>query len=121
LEEEYADYNSKAIACAPLSGPYYQADNRRVHQIIQSLVQGKTADAWIKKLARFQDGRRDLLALICHYAGDRNSTRRLAEAERMYANLHYKGERALPFATFILRFNCLLISTLVIVPYQGLG
>jgi hypothetical protein len=33
LEEEYADYNSKAIACAPLNGPYYQADNRRVHQM----------------------------------------------------------------------------------------
>jgi hypothetical protein len=101
LDAEYADYISQAIACAPLSGPYYEADARRVHQIIQSLVQGEAAEAWIKKLVKFQDGRKDLKALISHYAGEGNSTRRLAEAGRMYANLHYKCERALPFATFL--------------------
>jgi hypothetical protein len=65
------------------------------------LVQGEAAEAWIKKLVKFQDGRKDLKALTSHFAGEGNSTRRLAEAERMYVNLHYKGERALPFATFL--------------------
>jgi hypothetical protein len=97
----YPDYTARAIACAPLYGPIFEADARRLHQIIQSLLQGEPAEAWIKTLNKFQDGRRDVEALVKHFAGEGNSTRRLADAERLKESLHYKSERALPYASFL--------------------
>jgi hypothetical protein len=42
-----------------------------------------------------------MIALRDHYAGEGNSTRRIAEAKRIQATLHYKTERALPFNKFL--------------------
>lgn len=42
-----------------------------------------------------------MLRLKAHYQGEGNSSRRIYVAESMWRNLHYKSERALPFATFI--------------------
>jgi hypothetical protein len=103
--EEYTDYNAKAIACAPLSGPFFEADTRQLHQIIQTLVQGESAEAWIKRLAKFQCGRRDVQALVKHYAGEGNSTRRIADAERLKDGLHYSNEKSLPFSSFLDRLQ----------------
>ncbi len=36
-----------------------------------------------------------------HYAGEGNSTRRIADAKRLQATLHYETERALPFSKFL--------------------
>jgi hypothetical protein len=42
-----------------------------------------------------------MTALRRHYAGEGNSTRRIADAKRIQSTLHYKSERALPFSTFL--------------------
>ncbi|KAI2495884.1 Reverse transcriptase (RNA-dependent DNA polymerase) [Fragilaria crotonensis] len=47
------------------------------------------------------DGRRDMTALRRHYAGEGNSTRRIADAKRIQTTLQYKTERALPFNKFL--------------------
>jgi hypothetical protein len=36
-----------------------------------------------------------------HYEGEGNLSRRIAEAEKLRDNLHYKSKRALPFQTFL--------------------
>ena len=40
-------------------------------------------------------------ALRCHYAGEGNSTRRIADAKQIQQSIHYKSERALSFSKFL--------------------
>lgn len=99
--EEYISFTERMISRAPHTGPYYLADSRRVHNLITGYLQGELTEGWIRPIARYQDGRRDMLALRHHYAGEGNSTRRIAEAKRIQSTLHYKSERALPFHKFL--------------------
>ena len=91
----------KTIACSPLRGTTFEADSRSVHQIILKYVQGTDAYQWIKPDLKLEDGRRDMIALRNHYHGEGNVSRRISEAERIRNNLFYKGERILPFATYL--------------------
>ncbi|KAI2500072.1 hypothetical protein MHU86_14399 [Fragilaria crotonensis] len=97
----YANFNDRMINRAPLTGQYYIADARRVHNLLVGFLQGENTENWIRNIARYQDGRRDMIALRRHYAGEGNSTRRIADAKRLQASLHYKTERALPFNKFL--------------------
>jgi hypothetical protein len=97
----YQSFNERAIACAPLSGPTYQADSRKVHQLLKSFLQSETAEQWIKPLSRKQSGRDDMIALRNHYSGEGNTSRRIAVAEKTRDTLHYKSERAMSFSSFL--------------------
>ena len=44
-------------------------------------------------------------ALRDHFTGEGNSSRRMAEAERMKADLHYKNERSLTFENFLTKYQ----------------
>jgi hypothetical protein len=99
--KEYGSFNEQAIACAPLEGPTFQADARKVHQLIKSFLQTETAEQWIKPIARRQSGRDDMQALRSHYSGEGKTSRRIADAERLRDSLHYKNEKSLPFSTFL--------------------
>ena len=94
-------FNERAIACALLTGDVFQADARKVHQLLKSFLQTESAEQWIKPFARRQSGREDMEALRKHYSGEGNTSRRIADAERLRDTLHYKNERALPFSTFL--------------------
>jgi hypothetical protein len=98
---EYATFNDRMVNRAPLTGQYYIADARRVHNLLVGFLQGENTENWIRNIAKYQDGRRDMTALRRHYAGEGNSTRRIADAKRLQATLHYKTERALPFNKFL--------------------
>ena len=97
----YGSFNEKAIACAPLVGPTFQADARKAHQLIKSFLQTESAEQWIKPMARHQSGREDMQALRNHYSGEGNTSRRIAVAERLRETLHYKNEKSLQFSTFL--------------------
>jgi hypothetical protein len=97
----YATFNDRMVNRAPLTGQYYIADARRVHNLLVGFLQGENTENWIRNIAKYQDGRRDMIALRRHYAGEGNSTRRIADAKRLQATLHYKTERALPFNKFL--------------------
>ena len=43
-DQTYESFNKKAIACAPLTGPQYQADSRKVHQLLKSFLQSESAE-----------------------------------------------------------------------------
>lgn len=98
---EYVSFTERMVSRAPHNGPYFMADSRRVHNLITGYLQGELTESWIRPLARYHDGRRDMIALRNHYAGEGNSTRRIAEARRIQTTLHYKNERALPFRKFL--------------------
>ena len=98
---EYNSFNEQAVACAPLTGPTFQADSRKAHQLLKSFLQTETAEQWIQPLARRQSGRDDMKALRSHYSGEGNTTRRIADAERARDSLHYKNEKSMPFSTFL--------------------
>lgn len=98
---EYGSFNEQAVACAPLTGPTFQADSRKVHQLLKSFLQTETAEQWIQPLARRQSGRDDMKALRSHYSGEGNTTRRIADAERARDSLHYKNEKSMPFSSFL--------------------
>ncbi|KAI2490682.1 hypothetical protein MHU86_23893 [Fragilaria crotonensis] len=99
-DEMYSSFNERMIHRA-LDGQYYLADSRRVHQLLHGFLQGENTESWIRGIAKYQDGRRDMIALRRHYAGEGNSTRRIADAKKIQTTLHYKSERALPFNKFL--------------------
>lgn len=97
----YATYTEECIAKCPLEGPFFEADARTVHQLIESYTTGENSEVWIKRIRRYQNGRMDMEALRAHYRGEGNQTRRITDAETMRDTLHYKGESSMPFATFL--------------------
>ena len=42
--EGHDTFVQKCIACAPLSGPHFEADARRVHQLETSFTQGEISE-----------------------------------------------------------------------------
>ena len=100
-DREYSTVTERMIARASLQGQFYEADSRRVHNLLLGFLQGENTENWIRGVARYQDGRRDMEALRRHYAGEGNSTRRIADAKQIQQSLHYKSERALSFSKFL--------------------
>ena len=100
-EEEYDTFTARCVARCSLVGPQFEADARKVHQIILSHVIGENAEQWIKSVKKHADGRRDMLELRKHYRGEGNQTRRIGDADRLRDTLHYKGESSMPFVTFL--------------------
>ena len=98
---EYLSFNERAIACAPMRGPNFQADARKVHQLLKSFLQSESAEQWIKKVAPKQSGRDDMIVLRAHYSGEGTTTRRITQAEGYRDNLYYKHEKLLSFSSFL--------------------
>ena len=59
----------KCIVCVPLTGPHFEADARKVHQLATSFTLGETSEQWIKMHAKKQNVRLDLKALYAYYQG----------------------------------------------------
>jgi hypothetical protein len=97
----YATFNERVIRRAPLRGQYYIADARRVHNLLVGFLQGENTEKWIRAIAKYQDGRKDMIALRRPYAGEGHLTRCISDAKKIQATLHYKTERALPFNKFL--------------------
>ncbi len=57
-DSQYESFNERerASSCSPLEGASFQADARKVHQLLKSFLQTKTAEQWIKQIASKQNG-----------------------------------------------------------------
>lgn len=107
---EYPIVNERAIACASLSGPNFQADATRVHQLLKSFLQTETAKQWIKPVARRQNGHEHMIALSNHLSGKGNTSRRIAQAEGYRDSLYYyKHEKSLSFSNFLDKIQKMLL------------
>ena len=97
----FTAFVEKCVAKSPLTGSKFEADARQVHQLIVAATQGKPSNEWIKPIHRQKNGRADMLALRRHYQGEGDTTRRIGDATRIRESLHYRNERALPFASYL--------------------
>jgi hypothetical protein len=100
-DASFASYEARAHACAPLTSGYFRADAQRVHQIIKAHTQGESAKEWIRDIDHLHDGRKDILALKAHFQGEGNASRRIAEADSLRDNLHYKSKRSFKYQSFL--------------------
>ena len=42
------DFTEEIIACAPLNGPKFRADARKVHQLLKNFLTAESAEQWIR-------------------------------------------------------------------------
>ena len=103
-EEQYDDFTTKTIACAPLEGEFYEADRLTVFNFLVSFTTDQPSGDWIKSTLKYHNGRKSMKALRSHFAGEGNASRNKAEADRLKDSLHYKNERAMTFEIFLT--NC---------------
>jgi hypothetical protein len=96
----YESFNKRAIACLPLTGAVFQADARKVHQLLKSFLQTETAEQWIKPLVRKQSGRADMKALRTTIAAKATPAAALPLLSG-FKIPHYKSERAMQFSSFL--------------------
>ena len=59
----YPDFVHKTVACAPLSGEYYNADRLTVFNMIVSFTTGQPSGDWVKDTLHYHDGRCSITAL----------------------------------------------------------
>ena len=97
----HLDFINKMIACAPLSGEYYDVDKVVVFNMLVSFTMGQLSGDWIKTTLRYSDGRRSIKALQTHFVGEGNAFRTLANANRLKKTLYYKNERVITFEMFL--------------------
>lgn len=99
--DDYPEFIHRTVACAPLTGEYYNADKLTVFNMIVSFTTGQPSGDWVKDTLRAHDGRRSMKALRSHFSGEGNATRNISVADRLYDTLHYKTERSMAFETFL--------------------
>ena len=99
------DFTEEIITFAPLNGPKFRADARKVHQLLKNLFMAKSAEQWIRPLAPRGNGRDDILELRRHYEGEGDQNRRIASADKYRETLHYKSEHVMPWETFLDRIQ----------------
>jgi hypothetical protein len=104
------DFDQLCVEAAALTGMMFQADSRKVHQLITGLVHGEAAETWIKSVARRRNGRMNFRALTDHYGGAGNKSVRIKEAEVLRRTLTYKNERAMSFEKFITNMNLMFVA-----------
>jgi hypothetical protein len=49
----YATFNDRMVNNAPLTGQYYIADARRVHNLLVGFLQGENTENWIRNIAKY--------------------------------------------------------------------
>jgi hypothetical protein len=99
-EEADGDFERLAVACAPLSGPAFQEDTKRVHQFLVSFTQGEDSATWMKDIQHKRNGRLDMQHLKAHYWGTDSKSVRIMSAQSVEKNLIYKNERVVSWERF---------------------
>lgn len=87
----------------PLTGAYFDEDNRTVYRMLADLMVGTDGYTWIEAYDRSQDGRAAWLNLVQHYNGGGQQEKAIARAEAIIKATHYKNESIFPFETFASR------------------
>ena len=61
---EYATFNDRMVNRVSLTGQYFITDARRVHNVLVGFLQGDNTENWIRNITKYQDGHRDMIALV---------------------------------------------------------
>ena len=100
-EELYTTSDEALIACVSLRGTYYNEDNAKVWDIIQSCASEGNAFPFIKKFQTKKDGRSAILALRGQAEGAAANETRLSVAYNIMNTTTYDGKGAMRFDSFI--------------------
>lgn len=87
------------------AGNLYSADNKQVFRIIKDLTLGTDGWEWIKRFDTTEDGRGAMLALRAHYDGSAAISRRIAYANQIIKDTHYRAEHSYPFEQFVTKLT----------------
>ena len=99
-----ADEHQRLVWSAPLAGPAYRVDNRKVYRIYKNRLLGTDGYTWFESVTA-GDGRAASIALHDHYEGRAEVHRRAVEAEANLKTLHYKNEHVFPFQKYLTRMK----------------
>ena len=92
---------SEKIYFAPLSGAHFQADTRKVHQLLKNYLVDEMAEQWIRIIENRANGWDDFDVVCRHYSGEGNVSHRIATADFLQETLNYKSECAMSFNTIL--------------------
>ena len=90
----------KTVLLAPLIGTIFEADLREVHHIIVSRTTRTDAEQFLKSVAKYECGRRDMNIIRAFYEDTGSNNRRIFEAKKSLKHIHYNNERTMPYASF---------------------
>ena len=91
----------KTVLLTPLIGTSFEADSREVHQIVVASTTGTDAEQFLKSVAKYECGCRDMNIIRDFYEGTGSNNRRMLEAKQSLKHIHYKNERTMPYAIFV--------------------
>lgn len=89
----------------PLVGQLYENDNKAVYLQLKQCVLNTEGWEWIKSYDANQNGRLSMQKLRLHYDGPAATSKRIALANQMIKELHYKSEQSFSFESFITKLN----------------
>ena len=99
--DEDISYEEAIIQALHLDTEDFKIDARTVHQLILLNVhEDSDAYTYIKPLLRYQDGRRDMLALRKRYSNEATKQAIINAAKSTLETLRYKNERSFSFERF---------------------
>ena len=78
----------KKVLLARLIGTSFEADSREVHQIIVASTTGTDAEQFLKSVARYECGRRDINIIRAFYEGTGSNSQRMLEAKQSLKHIH---------------------------------
>lgn len=86
-------------------GAAYTKDNQKVYEILTQLLSGTMAWTWISSYESSKNGRGAVQALRTHYDGPGQVEKRLAYAQGILNNIHYKSERQYSFENYVTKLS----------------
>ena len=98
--EDFANDMERLIYEASRTGAGWDEDNKTVGIYITSLLTGKSAETWIKRHVKSQDGKSMMTALRVHYLGQSQKEKIIEDARKKKDGAFYKSQAAYPFDRF---------------------
>ena len=95
------DFIEETIASVPLSGAHLQEDTRKIHHLLKNYFVAETTEQWISSIEKRANGWDDFDALLRHYSGEVNVSRRFPTADLLQEAQTYKSEREFPLNMFL--------------------
>ena len=95
----------KTVLLAPLIGTGFEADSREVHQIVVASITGTDAEQFLKSVAKYKCGCRDMNIIRDFYEGTGRNNQRMLEAKQSLKHIHYNNERTMPYSSFVAKLT----------------
>ena len=97
---DFADGEEERMYQMRLEGTVFEADNRKVYQLLKAYLVETPGYVWIESFDATQNGRGAFQAWTQHYNGTGELSKRMQRAKTNLKRLHYKSEHSMSFERF---------------------